>query len=123
MSLRMVPIRQTFQRTARLVRDLGKKSGKLVDLTLVGEDTEFDRRLVEDIADPLMHMVRNSIDHGIEDADARERAGKPRRAQLTLSARHQGSDILITVADDGAGLDTEKIRAKALAKRPHHGGR
>ena len=116
MSMRMVPIAQTFHRTARLVRDLSKKSGKLVDLILVGEDTEFDRRLVEDIADPLMHMVRNSIDHGIEDGDARERAGKPRRAEVTLSACHQGGDIVITVADDGAGLDTEKIRAKALAK-------
>lgn len=115
MSLRMVPVRQTFQRTARLVRDLGKQSGKLVDLTLVGEDTELDRRLVEDIAAPLMHMVRNSIDHGIEDADARERAGKPRRAQLTISARHQGSDIAIAVTDDGAGLDTAKIRARAIA--------
>ena len=116
MSMRMVPIRQTFQRTARLVRDLRKKSGKDVELTLVGEDTELDRRLVEEIADPLMHMVRNSIDHGIEDGDARERAGKPRQAALTLSAWQQGGDIVIAMADDGAGLDTEKIRAKALAK-------
>jgi two-component system chemotaxis sensor kinase CheA len=117
MSMRMVPIRQTFQKMARLVRDMGKKSGKEVALDLVGEDTELDRQVVADIADPLMHMVRNSMDHGLEDGDTRERAGKPRRGTLTLSAYHRGGEIVIAIADDGAGLRTEKIRAQAVAQR------
>ena len=116
MSMRMVPIRQTFQKMARIVRDLGKKSGKSVDLVLSGEDTELDRRVVEDIHDPLMHMVRNSMDHGIEDPQARARAGKAPTGRLSLSAYHQGGNIVITISDDGQGLNSEKLLKKATEK-------
>jgi len=116
MSMRMVPIRQTFQKMARLVRDLSKKSGKSVDLVLSGEDTELDRRVVEDINDPLMHMVRNSVDHGIEEIVRRTQAGKRPEGRLALSAYHQGGDIVIAIEDDGAGLNTERILAKAVSQ-------
>jgi len=113
MSMRLVPIKPTFQKLARLVRDLSKKSGKVVDLVLAGEDTELDRKVIEDINDPLMHMVRNSIDHGIETADARRRAGKRPEGRLHLSASHQGGSVVITISDDGGGLNQEKILKKA----------
>ncbi|MEI6669813.1 MAG: chemotaxis protein CheA [Acidobacteriota bacterium] len=116
MAMRMMPVRQTFQKMARLVRDLGKKSGKQVELELSGEDTELDRQVVEDINDPLMHMVRNSIDHGLEDTARRTAVGKPSHGRLSLSAYHHGGSIVIAVADDGAGLPTEKIRKKAIAQ-------
>jgi two-component system chemotaxis sensor kinase CheA len=116
MSMRMVPIRQTFQKMARLVRDLGRKSDKVVDLVLSGEDTELDRKVVEEINDPLMHMVRNSIDHGIEPAGVRARAGKPEAGRLSLSACHQGGSIVIAIADDGAGLNADRILAKAVSQ-------
>jgi two-component system chemotaxis sensor kinase CheA len=101
---------------ARLVRDMSKKSGKPVDLVLSGEDTELDRRVVEDINDPLMHMVRNSMDHGIENAERRAAAGKRPDGRLVLSAYHQGGSIVIAVEDDGAGLNTERILAKAVSQ-------
>jgi len=114
-AMRLVPIRQTFQRMQRLVRDVSRKSGKPVDLTVSGEDTELDRKVVEEIADPLMHMLRNSIDHGIEEPDARRRAGKPSRGQLSMSASHEGGSVLISVSDDGRGLDTEALYARGIA--------
>jgi two-component system chemotaxis sensor kinase CheA len=116
MAMRMVPIRQTFQKMARLVRDLSKQSGKQVDLVLSGEDTELDRKVVEDINDPLMHMVRNSIDHGIEDAATRQSRGKSATGRLSLKAYHQGGSIVIEIEDDGGGLNTERIRQKAIAQ-------
>lgn len=116
LAMRMVPIRQTFQKMARLVRDLAKKSNKTVELVLAGEDTELDRRVVEDINDPLMHMIRNAVDHGLEPADVRLAAGKPPTGRLTLSAYHQGGSVVIAVADDGRGLDAERILAKAVAQ-------
>ena len=116
MAMRMVPIRQTFQKMARLVRDLAKHSSKPVDLILSGEDTELDRKVVEDINDPLMHMVRNSIDHGIEDAATRRSRGKSATGRLTLKAYHQGGSIVIEIEDDGGGLNTERIRQKAIAQ-------
>lgn len=116
MAMRMMPVRQTFQKMARLVRDLGKKSGKVVELELSGEDTELDRQVVEDINDPLMHMVRNSVDHGIEDVEKRAAAGKSPHGRLSLCAYHHGGSIVISVADDGAGLNTDKIRKKAIAQ-------
>jgi two-component system chemotaxis sensor kinase CheA len=116
MSMRMVPIRQTFQKMSRLVRDLGKHSGKPIELVLAGEDTELDRRVVEDINDPLMHMVRNSIDHGIESREARLAAGKRETGRLSLRAFHQGGSIVIEIADDGAGLNSERILAKAVSQ-------
>ena len=122
MSMRMLPIRQTFQKMARLVRDLSKKNGKPVELVLSGEDTELDRRVIESINDPLMHMVRNSMDHGLETPETRLAAGKPAQGTLSLSAFHQGGNIVIAIADDGGGLNTERIRAKAIAQGLIGGG-
>jgi len=116
MALRMVPIRQAFQKVSRIVRDLSRKAGKSVELVLSGEDTELDRKVVEEITDPLMHMVRNSLDHGIEPSAARAAAGKRQQARLALSAYHQGGHIVIEIADDGKGLDTEKIKSKAIER-------
>ena len=116
MALRMVPIRQAFQKVSRIVRDLSRKADKSVELVLTGEDTELDRKVVEKITDPLMHMVRNSIDHAIEPADVRAAAGKRPQARLALSAYHQGGQVVIEIADDGKGLDTEKIKARALER-------
>jgi len=98
------------------VRDLAKKSGKTIELVLSGEDTELDRKVVEDINDPLMHMVRNSVDHGIEPLERRAAAGKPAQARVSLSAYHEGGNIVIAIADDGAGLNTAKIRDKAVSQ-------
>jgi len=116
MALRMVPIRQAFQKVARVVRDISRKAGKSVDLVITGEDTELDRKMVEEITDPLMHMARNSVDHGIEMPDAREAAGKPARATVALSAYYQGSHVIIEVKDDGAGLNTDRILESARRK-------
>jgi two-component system chemotaxis sensor kinase CheA len=114
MAMRMVPIRQTFQKMARLVRDMGRQSDKPITLVLSGEDTELDRKVVEQLNDPLMHMIRNCIDHGIEPAAERKAAGKPITAEIRLSAYHQAGSIVVEVADDGAGLNTDKIRETAL---------
>ena len=116
MSMRMVPIRQTFQKMARLVRDLSRKSGKQVELFLQGEDTELDRKVVEDINDPLMHMVRNSVDHGIEAVEKRLAAGKREVGRLWLRAFHQGGNIVIEIADDGGGLNKSRILEKAVSQ-------
>ena len=114
MAMRLVPIRHTFARMHRLVRDLSLKSGKAVDLALSGEETELDRKVVDEIADPLMHMLRNSVDHGIEDPETRSRAGKPRRGQLSLSRLHQSGSVLISVSDDGRGLDADELHERGL---------
>ena len=113
MSVRMVPMDYVFSRFPRLVRDLAGKLGKEVELVTEGKSTELDKGLTEKIIDPLTHLVRNSLDHGIESPDRREAAGKPRSGRLTLSARHQGGSILIEVNDDGGGLNREKILARA----------
>jgi two-component system, chemotaxis family, sensor kinase CheA len=117
MAMRLVPIRQTFKRMSRLVRDLSRKSGKALELVVSGEETELDRKVVEEISDPLMHMLRNSVDHGIEDPETRRRAGKPPRGRLSLSAYHKGGNVVIAVADDGGGLDTEKLQQRAVAQK------
>src|SRR5579862_5791712 len=113
MSLRMVPMRQTYQTMSRLVRELSSKADKKTDLVLTGEDTELNRKVVKQVTDPLMHMVRNTIDHAVEPADVRIAAGKPPVATMRVSAFHQSANIVIEIADDGAGLNTEKILAKA----------
>ncbi|GHE21318.1 chemotaxis protein CheA [Halomonas urumqiensis] len=113
MSIRMVPMDYVFSRYPRLVRDLASKLGKDVELVTEGESTELDKSLTERIIDPLTHLVRNSLDHGIETPEARAAAGKPGTGRLTLSAQHQGGSILIEVIDDGAGLDRERLLAKA----------
>jgi two-component system chemotaxis sensor kinase CheA len=116
MSLRMVPIRATFQKMTRLVRDLAAKQNKLVQLVLSGEDTELDRNIVEEIADPLVHMIRNAADHGIEKPDARAKKGKPGLGTINLRAFHRGGNIVIQIQDDGNGLAKEKLLAKAVEK-------
>ena len=114
MAMRMVPIRQTFQKMIRLVRDLSRKSGKQVELTMRGEDTEIDRNMVEAIHDPLVHMIRNSVDHGIELPAKRSDANKPAQGSIELSSYHQGGNIVIEIRDDGQGLNRDKIMAKAI---------
>lgn len=114
MSMRMVPIKQTFQKMVRVVRDTAKKRGRKVSLVLEGESTEIDRNMVEKFYDPLMHMVRNSVDHGIEEAGERTAAGKPADGTVVLAAYHKGGNVCIEIRDDGKGLDREKIIAKAL---------
>jgi two-component system chemotaxis sensor kinase CheA len=116
MSLRMVPIRSTFQKMARLVRDLALQQGKDIQLVLQGEDTELDRTLVEELGDPLIHMIRNSADHGIEPAEERLAKGKPAAGTITLRAFHQGGFIVIQIEDDGRGLNPDRIRAKAIER-------
>lgn len=113
MSIRMMPMDYVFSRFPRLIRDLSAKLGKQVQLVMVGKDTELDKSLIERIIDPITHLVRNSLDHGIEGAEQRALAGKDPVGQLTLSAQHQGGSIVIEVKDDGGGLLREKILAKA----------
>jgi len=115
MSIRMMPMEYVFSRFPRLVRDLASKLGKEVELTLMGSSTELDKSLIERIIDPLTHLVRNSLDHGIETPEKRQAVGKHAVGNLTLSAEHQGGNICIEVTDDGAGLNRERILAKALS--------
>ncbi|MBW2123359.1 MAG: Hpt domain-containing protein [Deltaproteobacteria bacterium] len=113
MSLRMVPVRSTFQRMARLVRDLAKKAGKPVQFVTSGEDAELDKVVVDRIGDPLVHMLRNAVDHGLEASpEERRRAGKPEKGRIELRAFHKGGNIYIEIEDDGRGLDREAILAK-----------
>ncbi|MCS7089618.1 MAG: chemotaxis protein CheA [Limisphaera sp.] len=116
MSLRMVPVRATFQKLHRLVRDLALRQKKQVQLCLSGEDTELDRNIVEALYDPLVHMIRNAVDHGIEPPEARRAAGKPVHGTIHLRAFHQGGNIVIQVEDDGRGLDKNKLIQKAKEK-------
>jgi two-component system chemotaxis sensor kinase CheA len=113
MAMRMVPIGLAFRRMVRLARDLSRKAGKQVEVEITGEDTELDRTIVEELADPLVHMVRNSLDHGIEPPDERRAQGKPPTGRLCLRASHQAGYILIEVADDGRGIDRKRVLAKA----------
>jgi two-component system chemotaxis sensor kinase CheA len=113
MSLRMIPIKPTFQKMERLSRDLARDFGKKVNFVTSGEDTELDRTVVEEIGDPLVHMVRNALDHGLEPGADRTAAGKPETGTLHLNAYHQGSNIVIELRDDGRGIDPERVLAKA----------
>jgi two-component system chemotaxis sensor kinase CheA len=115
LSLRMVPVGPTFRKMNRVIRDLSMRSGKQIELVVRGAETELDRNIVEAIHDPILHMIRNSIDHGIEKPAARESAGKPPTGQITLAAFHQGGNVIIQIQDDGAGLNREKILKKASA--------
>jgi len=116
MQTRMQPIKKVFGRFPRVVRDLARTLKKDINLLLVGEDTDLDKNLVEALADPLVHLVRNSVDHGIEMPDVREASGKPRTGTVTLSASQQGDHILLTIQDDGAGMDAEKLKKIAINK-------
>jgi len=115
MSMRMVPVQGVFQKMARLVRDLSRKAGKEIEFVMNGADTELDRNVVEAIADPLVHMVRNSVDHGVESPQQRAKTGKSKIGKVELSAYHQGGSIVIEISDDGKGLDRDRILKKAIA--------
>ncbi|MFY8351666.1 chemotaxis protein CheA [Pseudoalteromonas sp. SSM20] len=114
MRIRMLPISFVFSRFPRLVRDTSQKLGKEVELKLLGEQTELDKTVMEKISDPMVHLVRNSLDHGLETPEQREEAGKPKVGTVTLNAFHQGGNIVIEIMDDGAGLNTQKIKQKAI---------
>ena len=114
---RMVPIGNLYTRLSRTARDAAKVCGKSVDLELVGEDTRLDNNIVQQITDPLIHLVRNAIAHGIEDAPARERAGKSARGKVTVRAFHRGNHVFIEVQDDGSGLDYARIRQTGVGRR------
>ena len=116
MSIRMVPLQGTFHKMSRIVRDMSKKLDKKVELVTIGEDTEVDKTINDAIVDPLMHMVRNAVDHAIESPERRRELGKPETGTVTLYARNAGGEILIDIADDGAGLDPQKLIAKAKEK-------
>lgn len=116
MDIRMVPIGPLFARFHRVVRDISRAGGKEVRLEIAGEKTELDKRMIDELGDPLVHLVRNSADHGIEPPDQREAAGKPRQGTVTLEAFHRGNSIVIEVRDDGKGLDADRILRKALDK-------
>ena len=116
MSIRMMPIGNTFSNFKRLVRDLSEELGKQINLITEGAETELDKTVIEKLNDPLVHLIRNSIDHGIEPPAVREQKGKPRQGTIRLTAEHAGAHVLIHINDDGAGLDTEAIRLKAIEK-------
>ncbi|HCF7193905.1 TPA: chemotaxis protein CheA [Pseudomonas aeruginosa] len=116
MKTRMQPIKKVFGRFPRLVRDLARNMKKEINLELVGEETDLDKNLVEALADPLVHLVRNAVDHGIESPEEREAAGKPRVGQVVLSAEQEGDHILLMITDDGKGMDAEVLRNKAVEK-------
>jgi len=112
----MQPIKKVFGRFPRVVRDLARSLKKDINLELRGEDTDLDKNLVEALADPLVHLVRNAVDHGIEMPDKREAADKPRQGQVVLGAAQEGDHILLTISDDGAGMDADVLRGKAVEK-------
>jgi two-component system, chemotaxis family, sensor kinase CheA len=116
MSLRMISLKGTFQKMSRLVRDLSRQLQKPVDFVVEGEDTELDKSIVEHLGDPLIHMIRNSMDHGIEDAATRKKSGKPETGTVTLRAYHKAGNVILEIRDDGKGLDLERILEKAIEK-------
>lgn len=116
LNIRMLPIGTTFSKFKRLVRDLSNELGKKIEMETSGAETELDKTVIEKLNDPLVHLIRNSIDHGIEMPEERAAAGKPAQGTVHLSAVHSGDSVFITIKDDGAGLDKEAIRAKAIEK-------
>ena len=115
MVVRMVPVGQLFSRFRRLIHDLARDTGKVIELVTEGETTELDKTVIERLADPLVHMIRNAADHGLETPEERAACGKPAAGRITLSARQSGAEVLITIADDGRGIDRARVRAKAEA--------
>ncbi|MDR1247774.1 MAG: chemotaxis protein CheA, partial [Treponema sp.] len=116
MRIRMVPISQIFSRFPRLVRDLSKSLNKKINLVIEGEETELDKSVIDDLLDPIMHSVRNSIDHGIESLEERKAAGKPEEGMVLLKATNEGNMIVIEISDDGKGIDVEAVKAKAVER-------
>lgn len=115
MSLRMYPLRETFARMTRIARDLARQEQKEIEVAVRGADTEMDKNLIESMIDPLTHLIRNAVDHGVDTPAQREKVGKPRCARIQISARHQGGNVIIEVSDDGRGLDLDRILAKTRA--------
>lgn len=116
MKTRMVPIGKVFNKFPRMVRDLCREMSKDIDLVITGEETELDKSVVEEIGDPLMHMIRNACDHGVETPDARRKSGKPEKGTVNLSAYHEGNHIVVEIKDDGKGMDPEVLKKKAIEK-------
>jgi len=116
LGIRMVPVKTIFTKFPRMLRDLAKASGKKIELQMVGEDTEIDKSLIEELSDPLIHLIRNSADHGIELPDVRVSAGKPETGTVVLRARHEGDSVLVEIEDDGKGINPQVIRAKAVER-------
>ena len=116
MKTRMQPIGRLFQKYPRIARDLARNLGKDVELVLAGEDTEIDKTMIEDLSDPIIHLIRNAVDHGVENSAERAAAGKPTKSNVRLEARQEGDHIVIMVSDDGRGMDAERLRAKAVSK-------
>lgn len=116
MKIRMVPVEQLFRRFPRIVRDVGRQCGKEVEVVVSGQDTDLDKGILDAVAEPMQHLVRNAVSHGIEPAEDRRKAGKPARGVIRLNAFHQGNQVVIEIADDGSGLDLEKIRSRAVER-------
>lgn len=116
MTIRMIPVSGLFRRMIRLVHDISVKAGKKVELVLVGEETEIDKTVIETITDPLVHLLRNSLDHGLEPPDERLAAGKPEKGTVSLTASHEEGEVWVVIEDDGRGLDRDKILEKAISK-------
>ena len=113
----MMPLTNTFQKMNRIVFDVSRKLGKEIDLKIIGAETEVDKNIIENISDPLMHLIRNSVDHGIESKEERVRAGKSPRGEIRLEAKNEGGKVWISVSDDGKGLNKEKLLDKARKNR------
>jgi two-component system chemotaxis sensor kinase CheA len=116
LKIRMIPVEKVFKKFPRIVRNLSRDLAKEVELEIVGEETELDRSVVDEIGDPLIHLIRNALDHGLEQPDERVAAGKPRTGKVVLSAAHEGNQIIISIRDDGRGIDAEKLSRKAIEK-------
>lgn len=116
LGIRMVPVKTIFSKFPRMLRDLAKASGKKIELQMIGEDTEIDKSLIEELSDPLIHLIRNSADHGVEMPELRAKSGKPETGTVILRARHEGDSVLVEIEDDGKGIDPAVIRAKAVEK-------
>jgi two-component system chemotaxis sensor kinase CheA len=116
LKMRMIPVEKVFKKFPRIVRSLSRDLGKEVDLQIFGEETELDRSVVDEIGDPLIHLIRNAMDHGLETPEERLAAGKPRTGTLVLAAVHEGNSIIISIKDDGRGIDTERVGRKAIEK-------
>jgi two-component system chemotaxis sensor kinase CheA len=116
LGIRMVPVKTVFSKFPRMVRDLSKASGKKIELQMTGEETEIDKSIIEELGDPMIHLIRNSADHGIEMPEVRAKAGKPEHGTVSLRARHEGDSVVVEIEDDGKGIDPAIIRAKAVEK-------
>src|ERR1700757_1171771 len=116
MDIRMIPVGQLFEKMSRIVRKISREQGKVVELKLFGADTELDKLIIEDISDPMMHIIRNAIDHGIEPREERLKAGKDGKGTIRLSSYQKGNHVVIEVEDDGRGIDLEKVKKKAVEK-------